>query len=118
MRKIIQTLKANETIKEFFLLTSLQSKLGKNGTYFEMVLSDASGEIKARKWDLTEKDYQLYETVRMELPKVVLVKGFTREFQQSIDLKVFYIVIPMPFASLKAQNAMKWLCAERFFLLF
>ena len=94
MSKIIQTLKANETIKEFFLLTSLQSKLGKNGTYFEMVLSDASGEIKARKWDLTEKDYQLYETVRMELPKVVLVKGFTREFQQSIDLKVFYIVLP------------------------
>lgn len=94
VRKVIQTLKANEIIKEYFLLKSLQTKLGKNGTYFEMILSDASGEIKARKWDLTEQDYQLYEILKAELPKVVLIKGITREFQKSIDLKLFYIVIP------------------------
>lgn len=94
MRKVIQSLKVNETIKEHFLLTSLQTKLGKNGTYFEMTLADASGEIKARKWDLTEKDYQLYDVIHKELPQVVLVKGITRQFQQAIDLKVFYIVYP------------------------
>lgn len=94
MRKVIQSLKVNETIKEHFLLTSLQTKLGKNGTYFEMTLADASGEIKARKWDLVEKDYQLYDVIHKELPQVVLVKGLTRQFQQSIDLKVFYMVYP------------------------
>lgn len=94
MRKIIQSLKVNETIKEYFLLTSLQTKLGKNGTYFEMTLADASGEIKARKWDLTEKDYQFYDVIHKELPQIVLVKGFTRQFQQSIDIKVLYIVLP------------------------
>lgn len=94
MRKVIQNLKINETIKEHFLLTSLQTKLGKNGTYFEMILADASGEIKARKWDLTEKDYQFYDVIHKELPQVVLVKGLTRQFQQTIDLKVFYMVFP------------------------
>jgi 3'-5' exoribonuclease len=94
VRRVIPSLKVNETIKEHFLLTSLQTKLGKNGTYFEMTLADASGEIKARKWDLTEKDYQLYDVIHKELPQVVLIKGITRQFQQTIDLKVFYIVYP------------------------
>lgn len=94
MRKVIKQLKVNETIKDYFLLTNIQTKLGKNGTYLEMVLADASGEMKARKWDLKEQDYQFYELVAKELPKIVLVKGFTREFQQSLDLKVFYLVLP------------------------
>ncbi len=94
MRKVIQSLTVNETIKEHFLLTNLQTKLGKNGTYFEMTLADASGEIRARKWDLTEKDYQLYDILHKELPQVVLIKGLVRQFQQNVDLKVFYMVFP------------------------
>lgn len=94
MHKVIQSLRENETIKNYFLLTSIQTKLGKNGTFFEMTLADATDEIKARKWDLTEKDYQFYDLIQKELPQVVLVKGFTRQFQQKVDLKVFYIVLP------------------------
>lgn len=95
MRRVIQSLKVNETIKEYFLLTNIQTKLGKNGAYFEMTLADASGEIKARKWDLKEIDYQLYDLLQKELPQVILVKGFTRQFQQSMDLKVFYLALPL-----------------------
>lgn len=118
MRNVIQSLQVNETIKEFFLLTSIQKRFGKNGTYFEMILKDISGEIRARKFDLTEKDYQLYEFFQKELPQVVLVKGLTRFFQDELDLKVFYILLPdegtsisihefIPEAPLKVEEAFK-----------
>ncbi|MGO4887632.1 3'-5' exoribonuclease YhaM family protein [Anaerobacillus sp. MEB173] len=94
LRRVIQNLEVNQTIKEYFLLTNIQSKLGKNGPYFEMTLADASGEVKARKWDLTDKDLQFFEIIQKELPAVVLVKGMTRQFQKALDMKVFYIVIP------------------------
>lgn len=94
MKKIIQHLKPNMTIKETLLLTRIEEKLGKNGPYLEMIVRDASGEMIARKWDITEKDYQLLDFISHELPKVVLIKGVTRQFRNMLDLKVFYIVLP------------------------
>ncbi|MBU8907608.1 3'-5' exoribonuclease YhaM family protein [Desertibacillus haloalkaliphilus] len=95
MRKVIQSLEVNQTIKEHFLLTRIEVKRGKNGSYFELTLADTSGEITARKWDLTERDWSFYEGVKQEVPTVVLVKGIVRKFLHALDIKIFYIVQPV-----------------------
>ena len=116
MRRVIYRLRANQTIKEYFLLTNIQTKVGKNGEYLEMTLADASGEIKARKWDITDKDIDLLDDIQNKLPIVVLVKGVTKQFKQALDLKIFYVVLPdnhvgieefIPTAPINIEKAME-----------
>ena len=47
----VNDLKANDSLfGEFFAVRSFQRKTGKNGEYADVVLSDKSGEIKAKLW--------------------------------------------------------------------
>lgn len=47
----VKDLKANDSLfGEFFAVKSFQRKTGKNGEYADLMLSDKSGEIKAKMW--------------------------------------------------------------------
>ncbi|MBR0374557.1 MAG: HD domain-containing protein [Mogibacterium sp.] len=63
MKKYYTTnLKDGETFDDFFMIKSLYIKAGTTGKqYLDMILSDATGEVVAKKWDLDEAEIATYE---------------------------------------------------------
>lgn len=84
MHTMIQDFRKGERIIDFYMIKSLNIRTSKNNKqYLDLFLSDASGEIDAKKWNLDEGEAEIYE--QGDLVKVELdVTLFNERLQAKI----------------------------------
>ena len=83
----IADLEVGTEITDFFLLKQATVRTGSNQTQFiDMILSDKTGTVNAKKWDATEKDI---ETIgKIEGSAIVKVRANVNEWQSRRQLKI------------------------------
>ena len=61
----IEELKAGMEITDFFMVKSVAIRLGSNKKqYLDLTLADKTGEISAKKWDITEQEIQTLSEIK------------------------------------------------------
>ena len=61
----IEELKAGMEITDFFMVKSVAVRLGSNKKqYLDLTLADKTGEISAKKWDITEQEIQTLSEIK------------------------------------------------------
>lgn len=79
----VKDLKKELDIIDFFIIKSVTVKTGSTGKlYLDMILGDNSGEINAKKWDVSEPDKLLKEK------DIVKVIATVTEFNSQLQLRV------------------------------
>lgn len=83
----VEELKVNMEITDFFMVKSIAVRLGSNKKqYLDMTLADKTGELSAKKWDITEQEIQsLSELKEGDLIKV---KALVTQWQGVNQLRV------------------------------
>ncbi len=82
--KKINEFQVNEVIIGFYLIKQLEVKLGSNGKkYMDIVLSDKTGEINAKLWDVTEAHQ---EELKSQI--LVKVKALVTSWQGNSQLRI------------------------------
>ena len=80
-------LKDGVEFDDFFMIRSLYVKTGSTGKhYLDMILSDASGEIVAKKWDLDDKEIQAYDNIGAG--RLVKVRAMQTDWRGQKQLRV------------------------------
>ena len=55
----IKDLRKDMEVMDFFMVKAIAVKVGSNGKqYLDVTLGDNSGEISAKKWDVSEEEHQ------------------------------------------------------------
>lgn len=88
--KSIANLKVDEEITEFFIAKTIAVKLGSNKKqYLDLLLSDATGEISAKKWDIAEEELPSLNNI--ESGDIVKIKGIVTQWNGLKQLKILRI---------------------------
>ncbi|MDR1246223.1 MAG: CMP-binding protein [Clostridiales Family XIII bacterium] len=83
----IAYLKTNEEITDFFAVRTISLKVGANKKqYLDLVLADNTGEINAKKWDVTDAELSVLGEVREG--DVLKVKALVNEWNGMRQLKL------------------------------
>ena len=78
--------KVGEEIQTFFLLKSVAVKTGSTGkTYLDLLLGDYTGDLNAKKWDISADDPEIPQLQEGQLVKI---KGTVTEFNGQKQLRV------------------------------
>ncbi|MBQ3107635.1 MAG: HD domain-containing protein [Firmicutes bacterium] len=78
--------KVGEDIQTFFLLKSAVLKTGSNGKqYLDLLLGDYTGDLNAKKWDVSDDDPEIPQLKEGQLVKI---KGQVTEFNGQKQLRV------------------------------
>ena len=60
----IKDLKKDQELTEFFMAKTLMIKVGSNGKqYLDITLGDKTGEISAKKWDVSDSEYPTLKAI-------------------------------------------------------
>ncbi len=88
MKKIyIQQLNTGDVIVDFFMLKTMEVKKGSNQKYYlAMTLSDKTGEIDAKKWDLADEEMAITEKIHPG--DLLKIKAKVTEWNQMRQLTV------------------------------
>lgn len=79
----VKDLKKEANITDFFMIKSAAVKTGATGKlYLDLILGDNSGEINAKKWDVSEPDQLLKEK------DIVKVIATVTEFNSQLQLRI------------------------------
>ncbi len=79
----VKDLKKETDIIDFFIIKSAAVKTGSTGKlYLDLILGDSSGEINAKKWDVSEPDKLLKEK------DIVKVIATVTEFNSQLQLRI------------------------------
>lgn len=82
--KKIEDLRGGERLEKPFLLQRCDLRQTRNGKfYLDMLLSDSSGSIPAKRWDANE---QLFEALRSA--DIVLIKGTVETYKDDLQISV------------------------------
>jgi 3'-5' exoribonuclease len=82
--KLINEVNEGDRLIGFFLIKELQRKVAANGSeYFDILLSDSSGVISAKVWDITEEQKSTYD-----IKKIVKVDGLVNVFRNQKQLQI------------------------------
>lgn len=82
--KTINQLRVGDGVFGFYLIKSLESKItGNNKKYFDMMLSDKTGTVNAKLWDVSQEDEHKYSAGAL-----VKVKGTIVEWQNQLQCKI------------------------------
>ncbi len=85
--KYIADLRTNEEIISYFMVKSATLKVGSNKkTYLDLLLSDCSGEISGKKWDIADEEIAGLE--RVQEGSIVKVRALVTEWNGLKQLKV------------------------------
>ena len=85
--KYILDLIPGEDITEFFLVKRIEIKTGSNGKrYLDLLLSDKTGEISGKKWDVDAAEESLYSDI--EVGEVIKIRGSVTEWNGISQLRV------------------------------
>lgn len=85
--RFVIDLKGGEEVVDFFMIKSISIKVGANGKeYLDFVLSDASGDVSAKKWDVDAGNREALEALRTG--QIVKVKGQVTDWKGQTQLRV------------------------------
>lgn len=60
----VEDFRRGEEVTDFFMAKSIGIRIGSNGKqYLDLVLSDKTGEISAKKWDISGSEYEEYGNI-------------------------------------------------------
>lgn len=72
---------------DFFLVRDLSVKVGSNGKqYLDLFLADKSGEIRAKKWDVSDAEAE--SLARIRVGDILKIKGTVTEWNSTRQLRV------------------------------
>ena len=91
---------------EFFMLKGMTLRTGANGkTYMDATLSDHTGEINCKKWDLSENDQAIIS--QLCEGDVIKIKGQITEWNGTKQLKISRIRTPLESDNLNMSDFIK-----------
>lgn len=83
----INTLKAEEDVSDFFMVKAISIRIGSNRKMFlDLILSDATGEISAKKWDVSDDEVNVLNLIKEG--DLVKVKAEVTEWNGLLQLKL------------------------------
>lgn len=83
----IKDLVKDQEITEFFMAKTIAVKVGANGKqYLDLVLCDKTGDITAKKWDVSDSEYPILKAI--EDKSIVKIKGLVTEWAGQLQLRV------------------------------
>lgn len=83
----IKDLKKDQEFTDFFMAKTLTFKVGSNGKqYLDILLADNTGEISAKKWDVSDTEYQTLREIRDK--DIVKIKGMVTEWAGQLQVRV------------------------------
>lgn len=83
----IKDLVKDQEITEFFMAKTIAVKVGANGKqYLDIVLCDKTGDITAKKWDVSDSEYPILKAI--EDKSIVKIKGLVTEWAGQLQLRV------------------------------
>ncbi|WP_066870152.1 3'-5' exoribonuclease YhaM family protein [Clostridium mediterraneense] len=85
LEKKIAEFEQGEKVEGFYLIKSIICKVANNSNkkYLDIILSDKTGEISAKIWEVTDENENLYNS-----NEIVKVRGTVTNWQGSLQLKV------------------------------
>lgn len=83
----VNELKPEQNFSEFFLVKAISIRVGSNRKMFlDMLLSDATGEINAKKWDVSDDEANVLNLIKEG--DIVKVKAEVTEWNGLLQLKI------------------------------
>ena len=83
----IKELKKDQELTEFFMAKTLMIKVGSNGKqYLDITLGDKTGEISAKKWDVSDSEYPTLKAIPDK--SIVKIKGLVTEWAGQLQLRI------------------------------
>ena len=83
----IKDLKKDQELTEFFMAKTLMIKVGSNGKqYLDITLGDKTGEISAKKWDVSDSEYPTLKAIPDK--SIVKIKGLVTEWAVQLQLRI------------------------------
>ena len=83
----IKDLKKDQELTEFFMAKTLMIKVGSNGKqYLDITLGDKTGEISAKKWDVSDSEYPTLKAIPDK--SIVKIKGLVTEWAGQLQLRI------------------------------
>ena len=83
----IKDLVKDQEITEFFMAKTIAIKVGANGKqYLDVVLCDKTGDITAKKWDVSDAEYPVLKAI--EDKTIVKIKGLVTEWAGQLQVRV------------------------------
>ena len=83
----IKDLVKDQEITDFFMAKKVAIKVGANGKqYMDIVLCDKTGDITAKKWDVSDAEYPVLKAI--EDKSIVKIKGLVTEWAGQLQVRV------------------------------
>lgn len=98
----IKDLRKDQEVTEFFMAKTVAVKVGSNGKqYLDIMLGDKTGEISAKKWDVSDSEYPALKAIKEK--SIVKIKGIVTEWAGQLQLRVQRIRV----ASIEDEQQMR-----------
>lgn len=83
----VASLKKDDQIIDFFIVRMIGLKIGSNGKqYLDLILGDSTGEMTAKKWDVSEEEAPRYQQIKTG--DIIKVKALVTEWNGNKQLRV------------------------------
>ena len=83
----VKDLRKDMEVIEFFMVKSVGIKVGSNGKqYLDITLGDSTGELTAKKWDVSESEYPALAALKEK--DIVKIKGLVTEWNGQLQMRV------------------------------
>ena len=80
-------IKPNTNITDFFMIKATSIKVGSNGKeYQDVVLTDATGDLSAEKWDVDENNIEFLKSLKVG--DLVKVRGSVTDWKGQTQLRI------------------------------
>lgn len=90
MRKNLNEYRKDDKVLDFFMVKSCETRTSnKGGEYIDMVISDNSGEISAKIWDITRADTTAAKEIKGR--EIVKIQGVITEWNGARQIKILKI---------------------------
>jgi len=94
-RYFVGELLPDDEIEDFFMVKSAEIRIGANKkAFFDIMLSDSSGDVNGKKWDLSEADEEELSAVRVG--DIVKVRGKVTVWNNAKQVKILRIRMALP----------------------
>lgn len=104
--RYLKDLRTNEEFDDFFIIKQIAIKTGSNRKhYLDLTLGDKSGEISAKKWDISDEEVQSLD--RYKVGEVIKIRAKVNEWNQLKQLVVTRIRKPNSEDEIKIEDYIK-----------
>lgn len=104
--RYLKDLRTNEEFDDFFIIKQIAIKTGSNRKhYLDLTLGDKSGEISAKKWDISDEEVQSLD--RYKIGEVIKIRAKVNEWNQLKQLVVTRIRKPNSEDEIKIEDYIK-----------